>query len=245
MLRVVLTNGDLGHVRVPPRAAPMRDLPPLLREPLLDQKAIEPNSDQAKVDLVRSLVAQPCAPGFVLPATSDVDDATETVAGPRRDAIRRDLDDNATAGFPLPGWTTDLTLPGYAGTGARHSVHAALAHVVSAYIEPRTRWATPVVTPTTRAWRRGDDQRLAGDAQRAAPRHPVSRIRAGSGSVLPRGCRSANIRRSSQGRPHRHYSERHPNHPPSDATRLVPPAPFGRPGLRHTRPAAAGRWGGS
>lgn len=195
MLRVVLTNGDLGHVRVTSRPAPMLELRTLLREPLLDQKAIEPNSDQAKVDLVRSLVAQPCAPGFVLPATSDVDDAIETVAGARRDAIRRDLDDNATAGFPLPGWTTDLTLPGYAGTGARHSVHAALAHVVSAYIEPRTRWATPVVTATTRAWRRGDDQRLAGDAQRAAPRHPVSRIRAGSGSVLPRGCRSDSRRR--------------------------------------------------
>jgi hypothetical protein len=50
----------------------------------------------------------------------------------RRDAIRRDLGDNATPGFPLPGWTADLTLPGQAGTRTRHRLHAALPHVEAA-----------------------------------------------------------------------------------------------------------------
>jgi hypothetical protein len=104
-------------------------------------------------ELVRSIVAQPCAPGFVFPATSDVEDAIEIVAGTRRDAIRHDLDDNAAAGFPLPGWTAGLTLPGRAGTKVRHSVQTALAHVVSTYVEPRTRRAAPVVETRTQAWR--------------------------------------------------------------------------------------------
>jgi predicted transcriptional regulator len=152
MLRVTLTKTDLEHVRVTSRPAPMLELRTLLREPLM-ARPMEPDRDQAKVDLVRLLVAQPCAPAFALPAAADIEDAVETVAGTRRDAIRRDLDDNAAAGFPLPGWTADLTRPGQAGTRARHRLHAALAHVASDYIEPRTRWAAPAVRARTRAWR--------------------------------------------------------------------------------------------
>jgi DNA-binding transcriptional ArsR family regulator len=136
MLRVMLTKADLEHVRVTSRPAPMLELRTLLREPLM-ARPLAPGRDQAKVDIVRLLVAQPCAPAFALPAAADIEDAVETVAGARRDAIRRDLDDNATAGFPLPGWTADLTLPGQAGTGARHRLHAALAHVASHCVEPR------------------------------------------------------------------------------------------------------------
>jgi hypothetical protein len=153
MLRVMLTDADLDRVRLISRPAPMLELRILFREPLLARKTIGPDSDRAKVELVRSIVAQPCAPGFVFPATSDVEDANESVAGARRDAIRHDLDDNAAAGFPLPGWTADLTLPGRAGTKVRHSVQAALAHVVSTYVEPRTRRAAPVVEARTQAWR--------------------------------------------------------------------------------------------
>jgi hypothetical protein len=108
----------------------MLELRTLLREPLM-ARAIEPDRDQAEVDLVRFLVAQPCAPAFALPAAADIEDAVETVAGARRAAIRRDLDDNTAAGFPLPAWAADLTLPGQAGTTARHGLHAALAHVAS------------------------------------------------------------------------------------------------------------------
>jgi DNA-binding transcriptional ArsR family regulator len=152
MLRVMLTKADLEHVRVTSRPAPMLELRTLLREPLM-ARPLAPGRDQARVDIVRLLVAQPCAPAFALPAAADIEDAVETVAGARRDAIRRDLDDNATAGFPLPGWTADLTLPGQAGTGARHRLHAALAHVASDYVEPRTRWAAPAVRARTRTWR--------------------------------------------------------------------------------------------
>jgi DNA-binding transcriptional ArsR family regulator len=179
MLRVLLTAADLGHVRVASRPAPMLELRTLLREPLLARKAIEPNGGQAKIELVRSLVAQPCAPGFVLPALSDAGDAIETVASARRDAIRRDLDDNVTAGFPLPGWTAELARPGPGGTRARHGLHAALTHVVSAYIEPRTRWAAPVVEARTRAWRA---RAAAGGPQAMLnTMHPGIRCR---GSVL-------------------------------------------------------------
>jgi hypothetical protein len=179
MLRVVLTAADLGHVRVASRPAPILELRTLLREPLPARKAIEPDGGQAKIELVRSLVAQPCAPGFVLPALSDADDAIETVASARRDAIRRDLDDNVTAGFPLPGWTADLARPGPGGTRARHGLQAALTHVVSAYIEPRTRWAAPVVEARTRAWQ----ARAAADGPQVMlnTMHPGIRCR---GSVL-------------------------------------------------------------
>jgi DNA-binding transcriptional ArsR family regulator len=153
MLRVALTSADLEHVRVAAQPAPMLELRTLLREPLLTAPAVAAADGRAQLDLARSLVAQPCAPGFLLPATADADDAIETVASTRREAIRRDLEDNVTAGYPLPGWTADLTRTGQAGTRARHGLQAALAHVLATWIEPRTRWAAPMVAARTRAWR--------------------------------------------------------------------------------------------
>jgi hypothetical protein len=205
MLRVALSGADLECVRVASQPAPMLELRTLLREPLLARETAGPAADRAKVQLVRSLVAEPCAPAFVLPAGSDTDDAIETVASARRDAIRRDLDDNVTAGFPLPGWTTDLVRPGQAGTRSRHGLRTALDHVVAAYVEPRTRWAAPVVAARVRAGHPGP-----GPAHRPGP------------GLGQRAHADPPLGRTDRG-----PAGRRPGRAPGDAARLGPAAPLG------------------
>lgn len=179
MLQVALTADDLDLVQVASRPSPMLELRTLLREPLVQRLTESRSKAHAMVGLVRSLVAQPCAPGFLFSAASDPADAIDTVVGTRRDAIRRDLDENAAAGFPLPAWTAELTQPGFAGTRTRKGLQAALTHVSSHYIEPRNLCGQPMVTARTQQWR--DRATTRGSHQLLTSLHPGIRCR---GTVL-------------------------------------------------------------
>src|ERR1700709_321926 len=116
MLQVALTADDLDLVQVASRPSPMLELRTLLREPLVQRLTESRSKAYAMVGLVRSLVAQPCAPGFLFSAASDPADAIDTVVGTRRDAIRRDLDENAAAGFSIAGRSADLPETGFHGS---------------------------------------------------------------------------------------------------------------------------------
>ena len=72
-----------------------------------------------------------------------------------------------------------LAGPGQAGTRTRHRLRDALARAVSVYVEPRSRWTTPLVLARTRAWRELAATR--GPQERLNALHPTIRCH---GSVL-------------------------------------------------------------
>ena len=83
------------------------------------------------------------------------------------------------AGFICRVGPLALVSLGQAGTRTRHRLRDALARAVSVYVEPRSRWTTPLVLARTRAWRELAATR--GPQERLNALHPTIRCH---GSVL-------------------------------------------------------------
>jgi DNA-binding transcriptional ArsR family regulator len=175
MLRLTLTPADLDRVRVGDRPLPLVELHALLRAQGRPRWPTAGEVGAEDLGLVRDLVGPPCAPGFLFPAVSAADEALDAVAGARRDVVRRDLEDNVAAGYPLPRWTDDLVSPGAAGTAARHRLRAALGRVVARIVEPRTADLAPLIAGRAAGWRRVGESRDATAMLDAM--HPTVRCR--------------------------------------------------------------------